>query len=72
MYQLVTQYALHGLRRESDALGHAHLMLMPIAGAPHAFETEQQARDWAVENHEELRHHREFVVLPVHHLVLGD
>lgn len=72
MYKLVTKYILVGLRRENDLEGHAHLMMTPIVGAPHDFDTEEQAHDWAVNNHDELRHHREFIVQPVHHLVLGD
>ncbi|HEX8329738.1 MAG TPA: hypothetical protein VF629_19535 [Hymenobacter sp.] len=73
MYQLVTQYALFGLRLESDPVSHTpHQMLRPVAGAPPAFDTEADALAWARHNHDELRHHPRFVVLPVHHLVLAD
>ena len=73
MYKIITKYFLLGLRHENDLAGHAHGMLLkPIAGVPHDFETEQAAFDWALSNHDEMRHHREFVVLPVHHTVLID
>ncbi len=73
MYRLVTKYTLLGLRPDSETVGHMHnLMLRPIAGTPHDFDTEQAAIDWALGNHDDMRHHREFVVLPVHHMVLSD
>jgi hypothetical protein len=71
MYRIVTKYTIVGFRNETDPVNHTHHMaLKPVAGAPHDFETEQAAFDWALGNHEDMRHHREFVVLPVHHMVL--
>ena len=73
MYELVTKYALLGVRPEAEPSGHLlHLALRPVPGAPHDFASEEAARQWALNNHDEMRHHREFVVLPVHHLVLSD
>jgi hypothetical protein len=73
MYKIVTKYALLGLRHEHDAANHTHnQMLKPIPGAPHDFDTEQAAFDWALGNHDDMRHRLEFVVLPVHHMVLAD
>lgn len=71
MYRIVTKYKLLGLRNEHDAdHQHQHMMLRPIAQATEDFETEQAAFDWALANHDDLRHHPEFVVMPVHHMVL--
>ncbi len=72
MYKLVTKYVLLGMRNEVDQLSHPHLALVPIPNAPQGFQTEQQAHDWALNNHDDMRHHRDFVVLPVHHMVLSD
>lgn len=73
MHQLVTHFALFGLRLENDPVSHApHQLLRPIAGAPPAFDTEAAALEWARRNHDELRHHPQFVVLPVHRLVMAD
>jgi hypothetical protein len=72
MYKIVTKYALLGFRPENDSLGQAQMILKPIVGTPHDFETEEDAHDWALNNHDDMRHHREFVVLPVHHMVLTD
>ena len=47
-------------------------MMTPIANAPHDFGTEAEARNWAVNNHDELRYHRKFIVPPVHYLVLAN
>ncbi|GAB3578453.1 hypothetical protein [Hymenobacter daeguensis] len=71
MYRIVTKYKLLGLRNEHEAAHqHNHMVLRPIAGVPEAFDTEQAAFDWALGNHDDLRHHPEFVVMPVHHMVL--
>ena len=72
MYRLVTKYFLLGLRHEGDSLAHPHMALTPILNAPREFQTEQEAFDWALNNHDDMRHHRDFVVLPVHHMVLTD
>ena len=73
MYKIITKYTLLGLRHENDPTTHTHSMVLkPVSDAPHDFESEQAALDWALGNHDDLRHHREFVVLPVHHMVLAD
>ena len=73
MYKIVTKYTLLGLRNENDPITHTHSMVLkPVPDAPYNFESEQAALDWALGNHDDLRHHREFVVLPVHHMVLAD
>jgi hypothetical protein len=73
MYKIVTKYALLGLRDEADSTTHTHhMMLRPIIGAPNHFDTEEAAYEWALGNHDDMRHHKEFVVLPVHHMVLSD
>ncbi len=67
MYRLVTKYTLLGFRPDPET----HSMLLKsIPGVPSDFETEQAAFDWALNNHEDMRHYPEFVVLPVHHAVL--
>ncbi|UOQ99799.1 hypothetical protein MUN81_09945 [Hymenobacter sp. 5317J-9] len=71
MYRIVTKYTLVGFRDETDPVNHTHHMaLKPLPGVPHDFDTEQAALDWALNNHEDMRRYREFVVLPVHHMVL--
>ena len=71
MYKIATKYSLLGLRHENDAVTHTqHLALKPIPGVPQAFDSEQAAFDWALGNHDDMRHYPEFVVLPVHHMVL--
>ena len=73
MYKIITKYTLLGLRHENDTANHTQSMVLkPVPDAPHDFETEQAAFDWALGNHDDMRHHREFVVLPVHHMVLAD
>jgi len=73
MYKIVTRYTLLGLRPETDPAHHTlGMVLRPVPGVPHDFPTEQAAFDWALGNHDDLRHHREFVVLPVHHMMLAD
>jgi hypothetical protein len=67
MYRLVTKYTLLGLRPDNET--HT-LVLKLIPNVPHDFETEQDATDWALSNHDDMRHHPEFVVIPVHHMVL--
>ncbi|GAA3960042.1 hypothetical protein [Hymenobacter antarcticus] len=71
MYRIVTKYSLLGLRNETDPVHQSNYMVLkPISGVPHEFETEQAAFDWALNNHEDIRHYPEFVVLPVHRAVL--
>ncbi len=71
MYRLVTKYTLVGFRQETDSVNNTHhLALKPVPNAPHDFETEQAAIEWALSNRDDMRHHPEFVVLPVHHMVL--
>ncbi|GAB2716734.1 hypothetical protein GCM10011495_33520 [Hymenobacter frigidus] len=73
MYKIITKYTLLGLRHENDLASHTHnMVLKPVPEAPDSFATEQAAFDWALGNHDDLRHHPEFVVLPVHHMVLSD
>lgn len=73
MYKIVTRYILVGFRNETDPVSHAHHMaLKPVPGAPHDFAAEQAAFEWALSNHDEMRHYHEFVVLPVHRMVLTD
>ena len=71
MYRLVTKYRILGLRHEHDTTHHINQMVIkPIDAVPQDFETEQAATDWALANHDDLLHHPEFVVMPVHHMVL--
>lgn len=73
MYKLVTRYTLVGFRNETDPVTHTHHMaLKPIPGVPHDFASEQAAFEWALGNHDDMRHYPEFVVLPVHRMVLSD
>ena len=73
MYKIVTKYTLLGLRNENDPVTQSHSMVLkPVQDAPNNFESEQAALDWALGNHDDLHHHLEFVVLPVHHMVLAD
>jgi hypothetical protein len=67
MYRLATKYTLLGLRHDHDTNS---MMLKPIPGVPQDFHSEIAATDWALSNHNEMRHHPEFVVIPVHHMVL--
>lgn len=71
MYRLVTKYRIFGLRHEHDTTNHTnHMVLKPVSAAPQEFETEQTATDWALANHDDMLHHPDFVVMPVHHMVL--
>ena len=73
MYKIVTRYTLVGFRNETDPVNHTHHMILkPVPDAPHDFYSEQAAFEWALANHDDMRHYSEFVVLPVHHMVLSD
>jgi|GEM_PF-3507406 len=72
--RLLTKYRIFKLSHE-PATGHdTHATawsFRPLVGEEeHEFDTEQQAHEWIADNPEIMIRCREFVIVPVHHLVL--
>ena len=70
---LLTKYRLFKLSFESNVHDHGSMWTYkPIQGEQnHEFDSEKDALEWVHENPEIMIKCREFVILPVYHLVLA-
>jgi hypothetical protein len=71
--QLLTKYRIFKISHESAAAGISPAWsFKPLIGEEnHEFDTEKAAHEWVAENPEIMIRCREFVIVPVYHLVLA-
>jgi len=71
--QLLTKYRIFKLQHESPVPGHSATWTFKslVGEESHEFDSEAAAHEWVADNPEIMIRCREFVIVPVYHLVLA-